>query len=582
MAGDIDMKKIISLLMTVVLLLSSISVFAETTNGLEIESFEYDPTDFVISIDGKINGSVTEIPVIIQVFNSLDTLLFTKQTLSALSDNTFSIDWYIPIDMENEGEYTVEISEMFYGTSVSETFGYSSIGSLYEAVSGIASGIPSATTTSFAGLIDPYEEVLNIDKTSFANLGNTAKTYALNHVKSGTYEVPDGTDTVDKRNILKETAVKIRQAYLDAIKIGQYEDITDFDGVQNWLSKYFAEADVKVDDPETDVDETLLYAEFKKESTDAVFAAQLIAKKGLQDLTSIRDAIYDSALVSIVKTEDSTEAQRVVGAYGDLFDIDESKMDELTPDEQGAVYFKLNQYNYDNCSDIGDKIDELVGKTLEDDDDDDDDGGHWGGPAKDSYSVNLIIPGTVKEETTGTFADLGSVAWAEKEIKYLAENAIVNGKGENKFYPHDNVTRAEFLKMLSLSMGFDVKSVQNETTSFNDVDASQWYYPYIVYCEKAGIVMGNDSGEFRPNDKITREDIAVIIYRANFEKYDKEPQAPEFEDNGNISNYAVNAVGCLYHNGIVKGNENNNFQPKNNSTRAEAAVMVYRTFFEQQ
>jgi hypothetical protein len=55
---------------------------------------------------------------------------------------------------------------------------------------------------------------------------------------------------------------------------------------------------------------------------------------------------------------------------------------------------------------------------------------------------------------------------------------------------------------------------------------------------------------------------------------------PEFADNNSISAYAYDAIGCLNYNGIVKGNQNNCFEAKNNSTRAEAAVMIYRTFFE--
>lgn len=570
------MKKIISLLMTVALLLSSISVFAVDANGLVIDSYEYDPTDYVVSIDGKINGSMKGIPVTMQVFLPNGTLFAAEQVNSDLTDNTFSIDLRIPIDMST-GTYTVKVSEMFYNTSLEEEFDYVGIDSLFTAVKTITDGLAAVLTTGFADLIDPYEEVLNMDKALFTALSNTAKSYALAYIKGITYDVPANVETEENREKAKQAAVDLRQAYLAGIAIGQYEDIANATDATTWLTNYFMTYGFDADDAETAVDESALYAEYTHEASDSVFLSKLVAKKGLDTFKKIRDAIYECALISVIKTEESFEARRVIEDYDVLFPG--SKIGQLSsPTDQGYVYSQLNKdaYDYNKYADVVSKINAIVDSLL---------GGGGSGDKTDwgsdnnngSFSVGSVT--NITNPNAGTFVDLANVKWAEKEINYLAEKKIINGKGNNMFCPQDNVTRAEFLKMLALANGFSVETLTSFETNFVDVYADDWYVPYVVYCEQKGIIKGNEKGEFRPNDKITRQDIAVMIQRMVFADYEG-GQNLAFNDNSAISDYAAAAVGCLYNEGIVKGDDNNNFNPKNNSTRAEAAVMVYRTFFE--
>ena len=579
MAGDINMKKIISLLMTVALLLSSISVFAVDANGLVIESYEYDPTDYVVSIDGKINGNMKGIPVTVQVFNPDGLLFAADQVNSNLTDNTFEVSVYIPIDMES-GEYTVEISEMFYNTKVTKTFSYTGIDLLFTAVKTIADGVPAATKDTYTTLLDPYEEILNMDKALFTALSLTAKDYALSYIKSIPYDVPANVETEENMEKAKQSAVALRQAYLAGIAIGQFEDIANTTDATTWLTNYFMTYGFNSDDIETEVDESKLYEEYVNEASDSVFLSKLVTKKGLDTFNKIRDAIYECALISIVMTDESFAAKRVIEGYPTLFVG--SRISELSsPTDQGYVYNQLNKdiYDYNQYADVIDIINGIVDKLL-----DDGPGGgsgngsSWGSDnSNGSFSVGSVT--NITNPGAGAFVDLANVKWAEKEINYLAEKKIINGKGENKFCPGDNVTRAEFLKMLALANGFGVETLTSFETSFVDVYADDWYVPYVVYCEQKGIVKGNEKGEFRPDDKITRQDIAVMIQRMVYADYEGS-KALAFNDNGAISDYAVAAVDCLYNKGIVKGDENNKFNPKNNSTRAEAAVMIYRTFFE--
>ena len=116
----------------------------------------------------------------------------------------------------------------------------------------------------------------------------------------------------------------------------------------------------------------------------------------------------------------------------------------------------------------------------------------------------------------------------------------------------------------------------SDTSVFNDVNAGDWYLPYVSAAEKAGIVNGNN-GYFYPDALITREDAAVIIYRAlQYKNIGLSSDTNTyFDDTDNISEYAKTAVESLSTMEIINGYDNQ-FKPKGNTKRAEAAAMLYR------
>ena len=586
------MKKIISILTFTVFLLSSISVFAvESTNGIVIENFLYDSAKYSINISGKINGNMKGIPVTMQIISPENSLLFAEETTSDAEDNTYSFNnVQLPIDMST-GTYTVKISEIYYKTVDQKVMEYYDVNDIAGALANFVGGIPTATTATFAGLFDmkedeasdTYGEILGMDKTLFTDLSSniTAQSYILDHLKSCTYTVVDGMSSED----LQKVAAKLKDDYLEGIAIGEYQDIKTTADAQNWLNTYYDTYEFGLQDESTLSDETKLDAEYDKKKSNTVFLEKVVASKGLKKMSDIRKSIFDNVLLVTVK-DSGTEAERVVKLFNDdFFKINTTNMGTLLPTEQSEIYYAVSPLTFINCEAVGDEIDRLVDAKIEskgnggnNNNNDSNWGSSGGGGGGGNFAVNLKPP--VVDAEIKAFDDLDDVSWAEKEINYLAEKKIINGKAENKFYPKDNITRAEFVKILTLSMGVNVEDMVNDDTSFSDVNEWDWYYPYVVYCKRAGIVTGDDENQFRPNDKITREDIAVIIYRAVFEKNANGSYTPEFNDNNSISTYAYEAVGCLNYNGIVKGNQNNCFEAKNNSTRAEAAVMIYRTFFE--
>ena len=189
------------------------------------------------------------------------------------------------------------------------------------------------------------------------------------------------------------------------------------------------------------------------------------------------------------------------------------------------------------------------------------------GKANESISDN-------SNTNTGSvqFSDVNG--WEKEYVYYLAERKILNGKADGLFKPADNITRAEFVKILAAVSGQDVS--KSTGTSFSDVNAASWYAPYVEWAYKNGIVKGSN-GNFKPSANITRQDMAVMI--ENFSKYmSKTVPSMEagktFADDSRIASYAKDAVASLQKAGIISGDVNGKFLPQSSATRAQAAKMI--------
>jgi len=197
-----------------------------------------------------------------------------------------------------------------------------------------------------------------------------------------------------------------------------------------------------------------------------------------------------------------------------------------------------------------------------------------GGSSSSSKGGGITAVGKVPEgeQTKDEFADLSGAEWARAKVMSLKDRGIVSGDGEN-FYPNNNVTRAEFTKMIVDALGIS----EQAELAFDDVESGAWYESYIKRGVGASVIYG-DGTSFYPNDNIKRQDIAAICYRAlkykGFNLVDT-GYAMSFNDTGTISDYAKESVQILYQYGIINGNELNEFLPVNNATRAEAAVIIW-------
>lgn len=160
--------------------------------------------------------------------------------------------------------------------------------------------------------------------------------------------------------------------------------------------------------------------------------------------------------------------------------------------------------------------------------------------------------------------------WAKSNIEYVYDHSLMNGYPEGIFAPENSITRAEFATVMSKFMELGEDSAAAD--KFSDVDG-HWAKGYIGALYSREIVNGVSDIEFAPDANITRQEIATILARA-FKLTEK--SADVFADNDSIAEWASDFVYMTKAAGYMQGDENNNFNPIANATRAEVATIIYR------
>jgi len=186
---------------------------------------------------------------------------------------------------------------------------------------------------------------------------------------------------------------------------------------------------------------------------------------------------------------------------------------------------------------------------------------------------------TVLKVSGKTFTDVPANYWAKDDIELLARKLIVNGNSATTFGPKLKVTRAEFAALVVRALGLNEAAADNK---FSDVVANKWYAGSVAAAAAAGIVKGDPNGKFRPEDPISREELAAMVVRAmkyageNVELTDAEinEALKGFKDAGKLK-WSKAEVAVAVKAGIVEGYKNN-INPTDNALRAEAVAMLKR------
>ncbi|MBQ2614947.1 MAG: S-layer homology domain-containing protein [Clostridia bacterium] len=165
--------------------------------------------------------------------------------------------------------------------------------------------------------------------------------------------------------------------------------------------------------------------------------------------------------------------------------------------------------------------------------------------------------------------------WAKDCITELYGLGIVSGSNDGNFYPENNITRAEFSKMLAGVTGIEPDT--RATQKFSDVGKTSWYYGYVMSIYEYGIMTGYTEDMFGPDNNITRQEMAAAIYRF-LETYGiAMNEQASFADIDTASEYAQAAIEKLSGAGILSGSDGK-FRPTDNLTRAEAATVMLKIY----
>jgi hypothetical protein len=169
--------------------------------------------------------------------------------------------------------------------------------------------------------------------------------------------------------------------------------------------------------------------------------------------------------------------------------------------------------------------------------------------------------------------------YATDDINLLASKLIVNGVTSSEFKPYDKITRAQFTALLVRALGL---TVETTPASFSDIQTTDWYANVISTAVKAGLIKGFEDGTFRPNDSITREQMASLISKAltiTGKTVSVDGQVEQiiskFNDKADVSAWASTDTAKVTQAGIMQGNAGS-FSPKAFADRAQAAVTLKR------
>lgn len=284
-------------------------------------------------------------------------------------------------------------------------------------------------------------------------------------------------------------------------------------------------------------------------------------------------------LIQLKNTEGIANVKELLTDNINLFE--EGALEKyLSAKDTSAVNSALVGKNFESIEAVLKKINETMG--VENKNNGSGSGGSSGGSGSSGSSGGTftglgVNPNAIQNAANVqnvAFTDLDGVEWAKPAIEYLASKSVINGRGNGIFAPSENVTREEFVKMLVLAFGVENKNAQSE---FSDVSADDWSYPYVSVATQLRLVNGISEDLFGKGRNITRQDMAVLLWR--FVKY-KGADLPanaivEFTDKGLISNYAVEAISALRAADIISGMPGGEYKPVAPCTRAEAAKIIY-------
>lgn len=173
-----------------------------------------------------------------------------------------------------------------------------------------------------------------------------------------------------------------------------------------------------------------------------------------------------------------------------------------------------------------------------------------------------------------SFTDVDTTKWYHEGICFVLRNGYMKGVGEGIFAPNANLTRAELVTVLYRME--DKPTVEGLSNPFTDVAADTWYAEAVIWAAANGIVKGLDDTTFAPNAKVTREQIATILYRyAGAEKVEEDALA-DFTDAATVSDWAKDAMNWAVSNGLINGLEDNTLAPTGNATRAQITTILMR------
>jgi hypothetical protein len=497
-------------------------------------------------------------------------------------------------DSVDSGEYTVVVALNKAGETASAEIDYIGTGDVegfFEALNSSTLSVEELVEAlnNHAGAFSVVEysaddsgKKLALDKTDYTSLSAAQKEAFAELIISavnGKYSDLKGKfDSSNSESLLKEALVL-------AVYNSETVDSADAD-LTNYLYKFDSAIGFNSED------ETL-YGFIQDKETLAKIVKTMAPE--VDSVEALAEAIAGAAGVELINETNWADIVNAVEKQNDLFQVSETQITALKKNKSLRTAFcKLMNQKFYSVEEIREAWDESYTQAKKSIESTSSSGGSGSSSSSssDKKTSTIIAGGTyinsndvlgTKKNITDYYTDMDDYAWASDYVIDLTEAGIVSGYGDKTFGPGNNLTRAEFMKMLVNACGLADLTAE---CSFTDVDKDAWYYVYIASAEKLGLASGYGNGLFGVNDAITREDAVTLIYRAakikNLPIQTFAVGTNFFTDKDQIASYAEEAVKGLYNAGLYLGTSDNSqlttFEPKGYASRAFVAVVLDKIY----
>jgi len=401
-------------------------------------------------------------------------------------------------------------------------------------------------------LYEYKDAVLNPDNNADVELLHNEYLFAAtlagaNSKKLSNGNLVDFTDRIKERIQVEEEAVYVN-LYLTLTADGK-EDVMTIVKDYAYEDKCFSEAEYK---------EIFINSIFKHRLNDSITYSDVMTYiSNYKTFLGIDDAEWEP-FDELVNTKYYTEAQTQIATFA------KKARDIHTIDDNIATLVANAKRIVDNRNNNGPS-------------------GGGGGGSSSTITLPPIVSTEINVSTENDkfvpqpkveFNDLSGFDWAKDYIDTLISTGAVAGYEDGTFRPANNITRTEFAKILSVAL--DVYD-EDATCDYTDIPSDNWGVSYIGSLAKLDVIKGKPDGSFGANDHITRQDVAVLVYRLVNELGIKLPvvnRPVPFADDAQISDYAKEAVNALYQAGVISGVGDYRFDPMGYANRAQAAKII--------
>lgn len=568
------MKKIISIF-TVLMMLASFTVCAAVEYTAYCR-FDSQKGGFVVS--GTTNDTKIGDEITIEAYLN-DTLFDTVITETYKKDDgniVFESEVMKPNASSESGKMYFKIYSANHALDCKTAeISYCGVDVIYTVLKGISEKMKNGDFDGIKTLLntkttDYYNyEIIGVDYSLVSSLSQAVSSTVGEYAKTLDFSVPENAETKENRKIVGEKNKEFAKMYRNMALIGGFADASSSQSFKNWYNEYSNALDLESCD-------AVKYGYFgENHESEDYFAILSSESKAISDITKIKERLLEAGGLTAVKKGNPSVTKKVIeNDFNALMTINYT----LTDTQKTSVYTSLSGNSFASFSKLSEQYNILAYNLLNPPQNGGivsntpSLGGSTGSGGSSGGNVTFSpVTGGNTNNSGSVFSDMANAKWAETAVNYLYSKGIVSGKTASEFYPNDNVTRAEFVKLLVMASG---KEIVKSSQIFADVNSDVWYFDYVNTAYNLGLVKGDEKGNFNPDAQITREDMATMLYRLVGNSENK-GDVNVFTDAGNISDYAKSAVAYLNANGVINGMGDGSFAPKSMATRAQSAQIIY-------